>query len=135
MLYAAAQLQNNIQIAVEAEAKRLEDEALAKVAEIEAKAIALGEKASGDIGKKIADEKAAAEKKLQAAQAKVKEAANYAAQAKIIADKLNQIRSAASVLDTAVVKTIADEIKAAQEQEKKYAEANKAIAEAAAAKK
>ena len=133
-LQAAAKLQENIQIAVETEAKRLEDKALAKVAEIEAKAIALGEKASGAIGKQIADEKAAAEKELQAAQAKVKEAEEYAIQVKIVADKLNQIQSAASALDPAVVKTIADEIKAAQEQEKKYAEANKAIADAEAKK-
>lgn len=134
-LQTAAKLQESIQIAVEAKAKRLEDAALAKVAEIEAKAMALGEKASGNIGKQIANEKKAAEKDLQAAQAKVKEAEEYAIQVKIVADKLNQIRSAASALDPAVVKTIADEIKAAQEQEKKYAEANKAIAETLAAKK
>jgi hypothetical protein len=135
VLVAAAELQNNIQIAVEAEAKQLEDAALAKIATAEAELIALGEKASGSLGEKARKAQVEATKELEAAQAKVKEAANYAAQAKIIEDKLNQIKSAASVLDTAVIETIAAEIKAAQAEEKKYADANKAIADAAKAKK
>jgi len=134
VLVAAANLQNNIQIAVEAEAKRLEDAALAKIAEIEADLIALGEKASGKLGEKAREAQVAARTELLAAQAKVKEAASYAAQAQIIEDKLNQIKSAASVLDIKVIETIAAEIKAAQEEEKKYADANKAIAKAEADK-
>jgi hypothetical protein len=135
VLVAAAYLQNNIQIAVEAEAKRLESAALAKTAEIEAELIELGEKASGELGVKAREAQVAARTELLAAQKKVEEAASYAAQAKIITEKLNQIKSAASVLDIKVIETIAAEIKAAQAEEKKYADANKAIADAAKAKK
>jgi len=130
MLQKSADLQNEIQIAVAAEAKRLEDAAKAKIAEAEADLATQVENLGGEVAVAARIAQDAARKELAAAQAKTAEAARYAEQVKIVATKLQEISSAASQLDSAAVAAIAAEIKAAQEEEAKYTKANEEIAKA-----
>jgi hypothetical protein len=126
----SAELQNNLQIAAAAEAKRLEDAALAKIEEAKQDLAARLDISIGGRAEAVAALKEG-EKELKIAKAKVAEAARYAEQTKTIAHRLETINSALQTLDQDQIAWIAADIKAAQEEEAKYAKANEDAAAAA----